>query len=136
MKHRTHKHKHKNNDNKRLVKATRNIINDNAIKLSSDRIINNPTLENIAMFNTLLQSKLQQQLDQHKSFSPSLNRQLESIQTRRQNKNLFGCGLERHLDKTVIGIFLTSVVAKINLSFSGGSSSVFNKPLNACLESI
>tara|TARA_B100001540_G_C15743996_1_gene613651 strand:+ start:127 stop:1359 length:1233 start_codon:yes stop_codon:yes gene_type:complete len=103
MKSRTHKHKkHNKNDNKRLVKATKNIINDNAIKLSSNRIINNPTLENIAMFNTLLQSKLQQQLDQHKSFSPSLNRRLESIQTRRQNKNLFGCGLERHLDKTVI----------------------------------
>ena len=41
-----------------------------------------------------------------------------------------------HLDKIVTGIFLTSVVAKINFTCSGGSSNVFNKALNALLESI
>ena len=41
-----------------------------------------------------------------------------------------------HLETTVIGIFLISVVAKINFKYAGGSSSVFNKALNACLLNI
>ena len=41
-----------------------------------------------------------------------------------------------HLETTVIGIFLISVVAKINFKYSGGSSKVFNKALNACLLNI
>ena len=46
-----------------------------------------------------------------------------------------------HLETTVIGIFLISVVAKINFkpppfSYWGGSSKVFNKALNACLLSM
>ena len=39
-------------------------------------------------------------------------------------------------DKIVTGIFLTSVVAKINFKLGGGSSKVFSKPLKACFESI
>ena len=34
------------------------------------------------------------------------------------------------------GIFLTSVVAKINFKCGGGSSKVFKRPLNACLLNI
>ena len=41
-----------------------------------------------------------------------------------------------HLEIIVTGIFFTSVVAKINFRWGGGSSSVFNSPLNACLLSI
>ena len=40
------------------------------------------------------------------------------------------------IDKTVIGIFFISVVAKINLRYFGGSSKVFNKALKACLLNI
>ena len=39
-------------------------------------------------------------------------------------------------DRIVTGIFLTSVVAKINFTCGGGSSSVFNRALNALLESM
>ena len=39
-------------------------------------------------------------------------------------------------DSTVIGTLRISVVAKINFTCSGGSSSVFSKALQACLESI
>ena len=39
-------------------------------------------------------------------------------------------------DKTVIGIFPGSVVQKTNLTWSGGSSSVFNKALNASFVSM
>ena len=38
-----------------------------------------------------------------------------------------------HRETTVTGIFLISVVANINFKYSGGSSRVFNKALNACL---
>ena len=41
-----------------------------------------------------------------------------------------------HLETTVIGIFLISVVANINFKYSGGSSKVFNKALKACLLSM
>ena len=41
-----------------------------------------------------------------------------------------------HLDKIVTGIFLTSVVARINFNLSGGSSKVLSSPLNACFESM
>ena len=41
-----------------------------------------------------------------------------------------------HLDITVTGIFFISVVANINFKYSGGSSSVLSKALNACLLSI
>ena len=41
-----------------------------------------------------------------------------------------------HRDKIVTGIFLTSVVAKMNFKLGGGSSKVFNKPLKACFESM
>ena len=95
------KHK-KNTNNKKLAKATKKIIKDNNIKLANKRIVNDPTLENIAMFNTLLQSKLQEQFNREKSFIPSLNKQLESIQTITQYKNIFGCGLEQQLNKTII----------------------------------
>jgi len=39
-------------------------------------------------------------------------------------------------DKIVIGILCASVVAKIKITYSGGSSNVFNKALNAPVESI
>ncbi len=39
-------------------------------------------------------------------------------------------------DSTVTGTLLTSVVARKNFTCSGGSSSVFSKPLNAGLESM
>ena len=41
-----------------------------------------------------------------------------------------------YLDKIVVGIFLTSVVAKINLTWGGGSSKVFNSPLKAAVDNI
>ena len=41
-----------------------------------------------------------------------------------------------HRDRTVIGILFGSVVAKKNLTCSGGSSSVFNRALNAPVESM
>ena len=41
-----------------------------------------------------------------------------------------------HLDIIVAGIFFISVVAKINLTFYGGSSNVFNKALNAALDNM
>ena len=41
-----------------------------------------------------------------------------------------------HLDKIVIGIFLTSVVAKINFKLLGGSSKVLSNPLKACLDNM
>ena len=39
-------------------------------------------------------------------------------------------------DKIVTGIFCTSVVAKMNLTWAGGSSSVFRRALKACLVSM
>ena len=39
-------------------------------------------------------------------------------------------------ERTVIGTFSISVVAKRNLTCSGGSSSVFSRPLKACFESM
>ena len=42
----------------------------------------------------------------------------------------------RQRERTVIGTFSISVVANRNLTCSGGSSSVFNRPLKACLESM
>ena len=41
-----------------------------------------------------------------------------------------------HLDKIVTGIFFTSVVAKINLRWAGGSSKVFNRALKACFDNM
>ena len=41
-----------------------------------------------------------------------------------------------HLESIVIGILLASVVASMNITYSGGSSSVFNNALNAPMESI
>ena len=41
-----------------------------------------------------------------------------------------------HRDKTVTGTRRISVVAKINLTWGGGSSRVFNRPLKAAVESI
>ena len=41
-----------------------------------------------------------------------------------------------HLEIIVTGIFLTSVVAKINFKCRGGSSRVFKSPLKACFDSI
>ena len=41
-----------------------------------------------------------------------------------------------HLERIVTGIFLTSVVAKINFKLGGGSSKVFNNPLKACFDNI
>ncbi|EXI77136.1 MAG: hypothetical protein AW12_03141 [Candidatus Accumulibacter sp. BA-94] len=42
----------------------------------------------------------------------------------------------RQRDSTVTGIFCGSVVARMNLTCSGGSSSVFNMALNAEVESM
>ena len=44
--------------------------------------------------------------------------------------------LDADLDKIVIGILCASVVAKIKITYSGGSSSVFKSALNAPIESI
>ena len=41
-----------------------------------------------------------------------------------------------HRESTVIGTLRISVVAKMNFTCSGGSSSVFNSPLKACVESM
>ena len=41
-----------------------------------------------------------------------------------------------HLDRIVTGIFFSSVVAKINFKYSGGSSKVFKRALKACLLNI
>ena len=41
-----------------------------------------------------------------------------------------------HLDFIVAGTFWSSVVAKINITCAGGSSIVFNKALNALVESM
>ena len=39
-------------------------------------------------------------------------------------------------DSTVIGTLRISVVAKMNFTCGGGSSSVFSRPLKACVESM
>ena len=41
-----------------------------------------------------------------------------------------------HRDRTVTGTFCTSVVAKMNFTCGGGSSSVFSKPLKAAFDSM
>ena len=41
-----------------------------------------------------------------------------------------------HLEIIVVGTLCKSVVAKINITCSGGSSSVFNKALNAPIDNI
>ena len=41
----------------------------------------------------------------------------------------------RQRDSTVTGTFCGSVVARMNLRYSGGSSSVFSIALNACADS-
>ena len=42
----------------------------------------------------------------------------------------------RQRDRTVIGTFCGSVVARMNFTCSGGSSKVFNIALKACVESM
>ena len=41
-----------------------------------------------------------------------------------------------HLDSIVTGILWTSVVARMNITYEGGSSSVFKRALNAPVESM
>ena len=52
------------------------------------------------------------------------------LEVRRRKSNRW------HLESTVAGIFCASVVAMMNLTCSGGSSSVLRNALNAAVESM
>ncbi len=54
---------------------------------------------------------------------------MTSASTRRRSKRW-------QRDRTVTGTFSISVVANRNLTWSGGSSSVFSKPLKAAFDSM
>jgi len=83
-----------------MIESARVSVDNNIVKNAAQRVVDNPSSRNMMHFTKLLTVSMKNAAVSKKSYTPSVNKKLESIHTNKGIVDIFGCGVESILGKT------------------------------------